>query len=101
MVYLMKKNILRFEISVQDVIVMHVFNSIAHLLDHQSNLILIKSANCLQARVQVSRKAKLHEKIKVIIFNKDRVELDDVRMIKVTLNLYLSNYLSQIFWIMS
>ena len=89
----MKKYILRFQISMQNIIVMHVLNCMTDLLNYHPDLLFRKTPLIFQVLIQISFCTKLHQKIQIAFLYKNRVELNDIRMIQKRLNFNLSYYL--------
>ena len=59
--YLMKKYILRFQISMQNIIVMHVLNCMTDLLNYHPDLLFRKTPLILQMLIQISLCTELHQ----------------------------------------
>ena len=57
----MKENVLRFQISVQDVIIMHILYCMTHLLHNTTDFFLGESALEFQVFINATRKAQFHE----------------------------------------
>ena len=89
----MKKNILGFYVSVNDVLIVHKLNCMTHLFDHFANFFLSETALFPERRVDISSTARLQNKIEMILITEESIELNNVRMVKEALNFNLSNEL--------
>jgi hypothetical protein len=56
----MKQYIFRFKVSVQDVVVMHILDSVTNLLNYRLNLLLVKPPLYLEVLEETARVAQLH-----------------------------------------
>ena len=56
----MEKYILRFEVSMKDIVVVHVLHSIADLFENRPDLLLVEWSFVLQMLVKISITAELH-----------------------------------------
>lgn len=79
----------------KDIVVMHVFHSIANLLQNVSDPVLGKAASTPQLAIQVALTAQLCQQIQDSFLDKSRIKLNDVRVIQVALNLDLSDVLEE------
>jgi len=97
----MKENILRFQISMQNIVIMHILNSMTDLLHNISYLLLSESPLQLEVLVEGAGWAEFHQKIEAAFICKYGIELDDVGVIQKALDFYLTNSLGEhfdIFW---
>lgn len=56
----MKEDVLRFEVSVQDIVIVHVLHSMADLLDYGSDFVLGEGSETPEVLVEVAIYAKFH-----------------------------------------
>lgn len=77
----MKQNVLGFQISMYDVVIMHVLNCMADLLDYISDFLFAKPALGSKMLVEASGRAEFHYEIEMVLVCENRVELDDVGVI--------------------
>lgn len=83
--YLMKKDILRFQVSMDNVVIVHIFNRMTDLSNDIFDFIFWEATIDFKLWVEIGRMTEFEHKIDISIFNKDAVELDDVGMIKKAL----------------
>ena len=81
----MKQDVLRLDITMDDIAVMHELNSMADLSDHTPYFFLRKTALFLQGRINVAPTAWFENEIKVVFVAEESIELDNVGVIKITL----------------
>jgi hypothetical protein len=90
----MKKYIFRFEISVQNLIVVHVLDRITNLFDNGLDLGFSQDLLPSQMSVQISRETELHHQINMVFVRKEGIKLYYIGMIQVKLYLNLSRKLN-------
>lgn len=73
--------------------VMHKLNCMTYLFQIPLNTILSKAYLFSKQTIEIASTTVLHHQINMVIVIKERVEMDDIGMLKETLNLYLSNEL--------
>ena len=91
----MEEDVFGFEVSVQNIVVVHVLNSVADLLDDAFNFLLREPALEFQILVEAAGRAELHEKVETGLVGEEGVQLDDVGVVQKTLDLYLPHSLGQ------
>lgn len=92
----MEENVFRFEVAVQDIVLVHILHSktdLPHVFSHSS---LRKSTNFLKVVVEIFAKTRLKDQISAIIINKEVIELNDVRVVKEALNFDLPDELQDL-----
>lgn len=87
----MKNNVLSFNISVNNVHLMKVTDSTAHLSDNRFNIIFWKWALFFQFFIKVSRAAKFHEEINCLLSCKSWVKFNNIRLVKFEMNFHFSD----------
>ena len=92
-VYLMEQNVLRLDISMDYVLIMHEFYRMTYLFHHLTNLLFNKSALFSQGWVDISSQTRLKDQVKVFFVTEKGVELDYVWMVQETLDLDFSHQL--------
>lgn len=93
MVYLMKKDVLRLEVPMQHIVLMHIFHpktDLPHVFPHSP---LRKPADFLHVVVKILPKAWLEDQIGAILIDEEVIKPDDVRMVEETLDLDFSDQL--------
>lgn len=98
---LVQKDVLRLKIAMQDIISMHVLNSLANLLNIFSHNFFRKFTDFFQILIQIFAQTRLKDKICCLLINKKVVKMNYMRMVHKTLNFYLSDKLRQCVFINS
>ncbi len=92
----MEDDVLRLQVPVQDVVVVHVLHCVANLLYHPANPLLPHPPLHLHTRVQAPRKAQLHQQVEIAVLDKHRVELHDVGVVQVGLDFDFADPLGEV-----
>jgi len=87
----MEYNVLSFNVSVNNVHLMKVADSTAHLSDNRFNIIFWKWALFFQFFIKISRTTEFHEEINGLLSRKSWVEFDNVRLVKFEMNFHFSD----------
>ncbi len=91
----MKEDVLRFEVSVQDIVIVHVLHSMADLFDYGSDFVLGEGSETPEVLVEVAIYAKFHQQEEITILHEDRIQLNDVRVVQEGLDSDLPNSLHE------
>ncbi len=63
----MEEDVLGLEISVQNIVIVHILNSVTNLLDNASNFFLGEPALEFQVLVKVSTGTQLHQEVETAL----------------------------------
>jgi hypothetical protein len=78
----MHKDVFRFQIAMDNIIFMHILNSIADLFDNLPRLFLHKLPLILLGTLkEVSIETRLQKEIDILLIHERMVEFDNIRMI--------------------
>ena len=77
----MQQDVLGLEVSVQDIVLMHMLYPLANLLDIFSHYLLRESANFLQILIKVLTQTGLKDEIGSLFINEEVIEVDNMRVI--------------------
>ena len=91
--YFVEEDVLRLDVTMDDVTVVHELYRMAGLLYHRSRLLLRETALGTKGVVHISPAAQLQYEIKRFLVGEEGVELDDVGVVEVALNLDLPHQL--------
>lgn len=91
----MKQNVLRLNVSVDNVVFVKVFHSVAYLFHHFASWSLLQRS-FFNERIQISIKTRLEQEENMFLIWAEAVEVDDVGVAQETLNDYLSNHLIEV-----
>jgi len=89
----MVDNVFRFEIAMNDFVLVHVVQSSADLLHDILGHILWDFSLFLQEVVQLSWKAELKHQVDIVLVGEEGEHFDNVGVVQETLDLYLSHQL--------
>ena len=89
----MQQNVLRLDISVYDVTVVHELDSVTDLPSYASDSLLLEPAGLPERVIDVSIQTRLEDEVEMVLVLEKGVELDDVRVVQVALNFDLSRQL--------
>jgi hypothetical protein len=94
--YLLKQNVLRLDVSVNDVIIVHEIDGVRYLSGDASHFIFGELLFLLEVSVEVASEAVFEHEVKVFLVVEEGVELSDVGVVQKALNFYFSNELSDV-----
>jgi hypothetical protein len=80
-IYLMNQYIFRFDIPVDDIVIMHELNCKTDLPDDTPHLLLCKPALLLEVIVDISAPAEFENQVEVVLVCEEGVELNDVGVV--------------------
>jgi hypothetical protein len=89
-----QNNVFRFYISMQDLILMHLTNSIKHIPNNKGSSLLRKSLPPWNQIKQLPTATKLQDNIKILLIAEETIDTNDTGMTQKALNLQLSNKLT-------
>ena len=89
----MEEDVLRLDVAVDDVAVVHELDGVADLLDDAAHLLLGEPSLAAQAAVDVASAAQLQHQVQVVLVAEVGVELHDVGVVEVALDLYFPDEL--------
>ncbi len=89
----MQQNVLRLDISVYDVTVVHELDSVTDLPSYASDSLLLEHTGLPERVVDFSIQTRLENEVEMVLVLEKGVELDDVRVVQVALNFDLSRQL--------
>lgn len=88
------ENILRLQISMNNIFLMHVLYSWNNLLEDNADIILTKTnLLILYCGKKILSKEWFHDQINIFLINKEIVEFNNVRVIQISLNFDLADYI--------
>ena len=90
----MKQDILRLDIPMDDITIVHELNRVADLPRDASHSLLPETALLLEVVVNVPAAAELQHEVEVILICEEGVELYDIGMVQVALDLDFSDQLA-------
>ena len=90
-----KYDILRFYISMKNLIFMHQWNRIKQISNNKRSCLLWKSLPSWNNIEKLSIWAKFHNNVEVILITETSINFDDIWMVKEALNFELTNKLNQ------
>lgn len=89
----MQEYVLRLEVSMQDIISMHVLYPLTDLLDIFSHDFLRESANFFQVLIEILAQTGLKDEVSSLLVDEEVVEVHNLRVVEKTLYFYLSDKL--------
>ena len=92
--YLMEQYVFRFDVPVDDIAIVHEFYGVADLPRDAPDPLLSEAALLLEAVVDIPAAAEFQHQVEVVLICEEGVQLHDIRMVQVTLDLYLSYQLA-------
>jgi hypothetical protein len=69
----MKEYILRFDIAMEYIVIVHELNGVADLLDHIADPLLPEPALVLEVVVEVAGVTELHQQIEIVVLHEHRI----------------------------
>lgn len=93
----MKQDILRLDIPVDDITIVHELNRVADLPRDTPHALLAETALFFEVVVDVPAAAELQHEVKVVLVCEEGVQLDDIGMVQVALDLDFSDQLADKF----
>ena len=90
----MEQYVFRFDVPVDDIAVMHEFYGVADLPRDAPDPLLSEAALLLEAVVDIPAAAEFKHQVEVVLICEEGVQLHDIRMVQITLDLYLSYQLA-------
>lgn len=89
----MEKNVFRFDVSVNDIVVMHKLNCMAHLLNDVLHSLFRKTAFLAHRCVDVASTARFEDEVEMVLVAEEGVKLGDIGVIEKALDFDLSDQL--------
>ena len=93
----MKKNIFGFDVTVKDVMLVHVLNCSTDLSDDVLHCPLVDFHLVLEFLEEVATHTRLQYHVGTLLIHEEMVELADIGVVQERLNLDLSHQLLQLF----
>ena len=91
--YALVDNVFRFEVPVDDLVLVHVVKSPAGLTDYVSGHVFRDSSSLLQKTIELSGNAQLHSQVYKLLVREETVHLYDVGVVQEHLDLDLPQQL--------
>jgi hypothetical protein len=92
---LVEQDVLRLQISMQNIILMHVFDSLANLFHIFPYYSLRKTSCVLQVLIEIPSQTRLKYQVGCLLIDKEVIKMDYMRMTEKTLDLYFTDELLQ------
>lgn len=93
----MQEYVLGFDVSVDDVVIMHELDSMTDLPDHIFGFVFSETPLFLERGISIASTARLQNQIQKFLITEKSIELDDIRMVKKTLDFYFADQLIEKF----
>ena len=93
----MKQDVLRLDVPMDDVVVVHEVKGVADLLNDPSDLLFLKATFLLQLVIEVASWTVLQHQVEVLLVVEESVQLSYIWMLQVALDLDLTCQLSNVF----